>query len=1044
MSFEIAITGLSCRFPQAADKAAFWSLLTEGRTAFRPLDRAEAAAEGMPDDLLDAGNYVPVAAMLDDIETFDAGFFNIPAREALVLDPQHRLFLECAWEALEDAGLDPARPGASDIGVFAGASLNSYLIANLACDPRFLSTPAGFMALVGNEKDYLASRVAYRLNLHGPAITVQTACSTSLVAVHLAMQSLLLGECDAALAGGVSLKVPSRVGYLHQEGMPFSSDGRCLPFDDAGTGTVFGSGAGVVVLKTREAAEAAGDDIYALIRASACNNDGNRKVGFTAPSTDGQADVLRRAVLMAGVAPAEVSYVEAHGTATPLGDPIEVAALGEVYGRERTAPCRLGSVKSNIGHMETASGVAGLIKTALMLRHRHLVPSVGFTRPNAHIDFAAAGLAVQDRAEPWPAPGPGLPRLAALSSFGMGGTNVHLILEEAPPSVRQAPRRRAAALGLLSARSDKALAAAARQLDGWLADHPAADLAEVAAWQQQRSPHLPVRQAFLAADPAQARRCLTGGIGEQVFVNRVAGDPPDPVFVYCGGGAQYPGMMADLPAEEPVFRAALETCIDLFRPILGEDLGRFLAPAARGDLRLARRMQDPDVMFPALFAVQHAMGELLTHWGVRPALVMGHSNGEYAAAVRAGVMDVETAVGLVGARSMLMMSMAPGGMLAVAADAGRVAAVAAEVGLSIGAFNGPASVVLSGETERLRAAEDLLTRRDGVECRQVHVNAALHSSLTAAIADAFAEIAATRTFHAPRLPWISTLTGGFMDPARAPTARYWVDHLCSPVRFAEAAATLLGRGGASVVIDLGPGRVAGDLLRQNSTEGAGPPIIHAARGHAEATSDSVAVLAALAKFWTLGGTPDWERFQEGAAPARPDLPHYPWQRQRYWIDPPRGGRAATLADSVLADAAAAAADEGTAREGLAGEGLAGEGLAGDRPVLTSPYRAAGSETEKRLLVLWRSYLGVQDIGTLDDFIELGGTSLLATELVGAIRREFNLELELGTFLELRGIAALACRLDEMEAAEEQRLMAEALAEIAGKSDAELQALLAPT
>lgn len=496
MRHDIAIIGLACRLPGAASPTELWELLSAGRSAISRFDAQALDAAGTAPALRQQPNFVPAAGVLPDIELFDAGFFGIPAPEAAVLDPQHRVFLECVWEALEDAGC-PLVDGARDIGVYAGASLNAYLIRNLACDPAFLSTPAGFMSLIGNEKDYLATRVAYKFNLHGPAITVQTACSSSLVAVHLAMQSLVLGECDIAVAGGVSVKVPQTAGYLHQDGMPFASDGQCRPFDAAGTGTVFGSGAGVVVLKPLEAAQRDGDHVYAVIRASACNNDGNRKVGFTAPSVDGQADVIRRALALAEVEPGQVSYIEAHGTATPMGDPIEVAALQEAYeAGPRAAPCALGSIKSNLGHVETAAGVSGLIKVALMLQHRRLVPSLGFEQSNPHIAFDGSRLRVQTLAQHWPAL-PGKLRCAGLSSFGMGGTNVHMVLQEAPAREPTPVRRRPFAILPLSARSPRALAALNASMGAWFEARPQADIHDVACQLQTRRSALETRQAVV-------------------------------------------------------------------------------------------------------------------------------------------------------------------------------------------------------------------------------------------------------------------------------------------------------------------------------------------------------------------------------------------------------------------------------------------------------------------------------------------------------------------------------------------------------------------
>lgn len=1023
MSFDIAIIGLSNRFPGAPDKHAFWRLLTGANTSFTKLSTDDLRAAGAPDNLINAPGFVPAASMLDDIESFDADFFGIPAREALVLDPQHRLFLECVWEAFEDAGLDPACT--PSVGVFAGASLNSYLIRNLACNPQLLSTPDGFMSLISNEKDYLATRVSYKLNLHGPAITVQTACSTSLVAVHQALQSLLIGECDVAVAGGVSIKVPQKGGYIHREGMPFSADGNCRSFDASGSGTVFGSGAGVVVLKPLEDAKSDGDDIYCVIRGSAMNNDGNRKVGFTAPSTDGQVEVIRRALALSECPANTIDYVEAHATATTLGDPIEAAALSEVYNKDRTAPLRIGSVKANIGHMETAAGVAGLIKTALMLKHGQLVPNPGFDTPNPNIDFENWNLGVQTKLDDWSGADA---RRAGVSSFGMGGTNIHMVLESAPkPQENYANAKPSPdALVVLSARSDAALAAMGNRLADWLEAHPDTSPATLASNLRDRRAALTHRQAFVTNDTGEViRKLRREALGDNFF--GVPGNERKPVaFVYCGGGAQYPGMCAGL-MHEPAFRDAAERVAAGFLPLIGHDLLAMLDACAASDAELAEQMQQPDIMFPALFTVQNAMGALLESWGLMPDLVMGHSNGEYAAAVRAGVMSEDSAMRLVASRSTLMMSMPAGGMISVAAPADALEDIAQKCGLSLGAANAPDNTALSGPLADLDCATKIIRDDLGLEARRLHVGAALHSHLTNAIAPKFAKAVAKETFAAPRMRWISSVTGTFMDPNQAPAAAYWSAHLTGTVRFRVAAETFLSMGQSHIALDMGPNCVAGDLLRQNAQQAGKGTLqaVQAARSHSENTPDRTVARGALARCWALGAT--LAQSEQGFT-EKLDLPSYPWQRRRYWVDAPtQPGASVNLEDAMAA----------LGRSGDDAESL-------ERPALTSPYVAPETETEHRLLALWIRYLDDRQIGTADDFIELGGTSLLATEVVSAIRSEFDVPLDLGAFLEAKTIAAISRLIDILTAETEAALLQEALAEIAGKTDKQLKDLLATT
>lgn len=1016
MSFDIAIVGLSGRFPGARNIEAFWDLLKRGDNSFSQLSPEDLERAGTPDAQKTAENFVPVACKLDDIESFDAEFFGIPSREALVLDPQHRLFLECVWEAFEDAGLDPARQKA--VGVFAGASLNNYLIHNLSSNPHLLTTPSGFLSLVSNEKDYLATRVAYKLDLHGPAVTVQTACSTSLVAVHQAMQSLIFGECDIAVAGGVSVKVPQRTGYLHQPGMPFSEDGTCRSFDANGTGTVFGSGAGVVVLKPLADAIEDGDDIYCVIRGSAMNNDGNRKVGFTAPSTAGQADVIARALAIAECKTDSISYIEAHATATPLGDPIELEALGAVH-QGRKAPLRIGSVKSNIGHLETAAGVAGLIKTALMLKHKTLVPSVGFETPNPHADFHSANLIVQQEMQPWSGDGP---LRAGVSSFGMGGTNLHMVLEEAPAADLDAAPDRDTHLFVLSARSDAALKALGEEFAAFSAETDA-KLGEIASNAMLRRSALSHRQAFLASSPTElAERALHRDLTDNFFGTR-SGEAPLLTFGYCGGGAQYPGMAAAL-MNEPVFSSSITASVEAFRDLLGHDLRPFLSAEARDDLELARAMQAPDIMFPALFAVQNAMGDLMESWGLSPDIILGHSNGEYAAAVRAGIMSVDAARRLVASRSSLMMQMPAGGMISLARSANELADFAAAFDLSVGAVNGPENSALSGLQAQIDLAAAEAKDRTGVPAKTLHVGAALHSHLTKDISDAFAEAVRKEDFAAPKCQWISTVTGAAMDQSKAPNVDYWVRHLTGTVRFREAAEVFLATGRATATLDLGPGRVLGDLLRQNAAD-TQPIVVQAARSASESTSDDKVALAALAKVWALGADVELARFAGNSRVRKLPLPHYPWQRKRFWIDPPAQDGTGVDLDAALS--AQSKPDE-----------EAGDSV---RPVLTSPYVAPATETEEQLLDIWKSFLGDKKIGTADDFIELGGTSLLAIEVVNAMNQAFGITLELGVFLEAKTIAATAAAIEPLRQQSEAQLLTEALAEIQGKSDEELAALL---
>ncbi|RFA28407.1 hypothetical protein CAI21_12620 [Alkalilimnicola ehrlichii] len=877
----IAIIGMAGRFPGARGIAQFWENLTQGVESVTELSEEALQQAGVGQSLYGEDNYVRAATLLDDIDLFDAAFFNIPAREALVVDPQHRVFLECCWEALETAGYVPdAYEGA--IGVYAGASLNTYLIHNLACQPALLSTPEGFQALVGNEKDYLATRVAYKLNLRGPAVSVQTACSTSLAAVHLAAQSLYLGECDMALAGGVSVKVPQTVGYLHQDGMPFSKDGHCRTFDEKASGTVFGSGAGVVLLKRLQDAIDDGDNILAVIRASSMNNDGSAKVGFTAPSSEGQADVIAQTLALADVPAESIGYIEAHGTGTPLGDPIEVAALTDVYSAEtsRTGYCAIGSVKTNVGHLETASGITGLIKVVQMLRHGTWVPSLGFDKPNPEIDFAKTPFFVNTKTQPWPMQGD-TPRRAAVSSFGMGGTNVHAILEQAPESEAPALPKRDFYIMTLSARTRESLDSMTANLRSWMADNMDADPHRIAATLQLGRKGFEYRRAFVCRDLIDAVEVLDGNDPGRLLTTHTKG-PRKPAFLFAGGGAQYPGMAADLYQRDAAFAADVDECAMQFQPLIEEDIRRFML-AKSDDLALAARMCDPDVMFPALFTVQYAMARYFLARGIEPAAMVGHSNGEYVVACLSGVMSLATAIRMVALRSTLMMKMAPGAMVAVPLPEEEVLPLLVGSPLSIAAVNGPKTTVLSGEKAEVDAFVERLAREKKVEAKSVHVNAGLHSYLTDSIRIEFEQGIAGLELQAPEIPYVSCVTGEWATSDEVKDPAYWGRHLRQTVLYKDAVNTLMEKDDY-VLLDMGPGQVVGALARQIA-DGQRWDVISASRQIDDVVNDEEYALSAVARLWMVGAELDWLSFYNGKKPRPMVLPTYAFQRKRYWIAP---------------------------------------------------------------------------------------------------------------------------------------------------------------
>ncbi|MEM7354316.1 MAG: type I polyketide synthase, partial [Acidobacteriota bacterium] len=637
---DVAVIGMAGRFPGATDLDALWQQLRNGEEAVRPLADEELIAAGVEAESLSDPSYVKAASLLDDVDRFDAEFFGYSPREAEIMDPQQRLFLEVAWAALENASCVPATyPGA--IGVYAGVAWNTYLLHNLTPRRELFAGPHGFQVFITSDKDFMPTRVSYKLDLKGPSVLVQTSCSTSLVAVHLACLSLLSYECDVALAGGVTVKVPQASGYFYQPGGLASPDGHCRAFDARGAGTIFGSGVGMVVLKRLAEALEDGDPIRAVIKGSAINNDGSSKVSYTAPSVEGQAEVIAAALEMAGIDPETISYVEAHGTGTALGDPIEVTALTRVFREhtERRSFCALGSIKTNVGHLDAASGVAGLIKTVLAMEHRQLPPSLHFEQPNPEIDFAASPFYVNSSLADWPANG--TPRRAGVSSFGVGGTNAHAILEEAPRRAASGPSRPWQLL-VLSARSEAALDAASHNLAEVLR-RGEVELADAAYTLRTGRTVFRHRRAVIGRDMESAAQALSGGDPRSHWTAIDAEDPGDRslAFLFPGQGAQYAGMTRGLYEGEAEFRRHVDACTERLAEPLGADLRQWLYPAPEELEDADRELRDTRWTQPALFVVEVALARLWMSWGVQPQAMLGHSIGEWVAAHLAGVVTLD-------------------------------------------------------------------------------------------------------------------------------------------------------------------------------------------------------------------------------------------------------------------------------------------------------------------------------------------------------------------------------------------------------------------
>ena len=887
-SSGIAVVGMAGRFPGARDVETLWDNLVTGREAIRR-DGTSVPQNAHP-------LFVPAVSSLDDIDRWDAGFFGCTPREAELTDPQQRLAVECAHEALEQAGW-PGPESGIRVGVFGGTASSGYLFSNLlpALSGSLEGAVDGLRLAIGNDKDYLTTQISYRLNLTGPSVNVNTACSTSLVAVHLACESILRGECELALAGGVRIDVGGPPGYLYQEGGLQSPDGYCRAFDARGLGTVLGSGVGFVALKPLDAALADGDLVHAVILGSAINNDGAAKVGYTAPSVSGQAQAIRAALARSGADATSIGYVEAHGTGTALGDPVEIAALGEAFGGggQREQPCLIGSVKTNLGHLDAAAGIAGLIKAVLTVKNGVIPPSLHFTEPNPQIDFAAAGFRVADRLTPWP--NGDAPRRAGISSFGVGGTNAHVVIEQPPRVTPSGPGRRWQVLPL-SAQTSTALSVSAGQLADALAvaaptagEAEAACLADVATTLQTARRHRRHRLAVVADSFAGAARAMREPAPELIAAAHADG-PRQVAFLFPGQGSQRPGMFGSLLAAERAFAEAVSACAELAAPFTGWDLRRRLAPDAEG-------LDRTDIAQPVLFAVEYGLARLFGSWGVTPAALAGHSVGEYAAAVLAGVLSLEDAVRLVCRRGELMRQQEPGAMLSVALAEDALTPLL-PAGCVIAAVNAPDLCVVSGPPAAVAALRaELRLRR--VPATALPAELAFHSPLMSGAADAFREEIRTAALHPPSIPVAVNATGRTADGHQLADPEYWVRHIVSPVRFGPALAEL-GEDPATILLTLGPTAQLAALARR-AVPGLGQRVIAV---DSDKAPDDHGAARAVAALWTLGVPIDWPALHRGETRTRIPLPGHPLHRSQYWIGP---GPAAAAAPPAPASATAAPA-----------------------------------------------------------------------------------------------------------------------------------------
>lgn len=994
---DIAIIGMAGRFPGADDVDTLWNNLCQGVESVRLLTPEEIRTSGMNANLEDP-DFVKASSLPNDIEYFDASFFNISPREAELMDPQHRLFLESAWQALEQAGyVGDCYDGA--VGVYGGATINTYLLCNLLQSPEAESVDLVQLNL-GNSHDFLTTRVSYKLNLTGPSHSVQSACSTSLVAVHQACQSILHGECDMALAGGVSINLKLRYGYKHVAGGMTSPDGHCRAFDKNARGTIFGGGVGIVVLKKAETAVRDGDSIYALIKGSAVNNDGSVKVGYTAPGVSGQTAVIREALANAAVDPDSVSYVETHGTGTALGDPIEIQALANAFrtGRVKRNSCGIGSVKTNLGHLDAAAGVTGLIKTALALKNKRIPATLHFESPNPEIDFENTPFYVVPKLMDWKCSNGA--RRAGVSAFGVGGTNAHVVLGEAPETTSE-PSRHSWHLLVLSARSEAALQQSTDNLVSYLKQEPAGNLADVAYTLQVGRRCFPYRRVAVCSDSQEGWRALHNSDAQHVGTSHEERQKRPVAFLFPGQGAQYVGMAKNLYQRELVFRTTVEYCSQLLKPDLGLDLKEVLYPRDEDRPACTELLNQTWLTQPALFVVEYALARLLRSWGVHPEAMLGHSIGEYVAACIAGVFSLEDGLKLVAFRARLMQSLPRGAMLAAGISEGEAETLLGRH-ISLAAVNGPMQCVLSGEEEAITELEQQF-HQDGVTCRRLQTSHAFHSHMVEPILEGFAERLKRIPLESPRVRYFSNVTGEWITAEDATSPEYWVKHLRHAVRFSQAMGKLL-EDEDRVLVEAGPGKALSQVARRQP-RGNSEKAVFAALPLPE--PDNAGAL--LGQLWLAGAAIEWSDFHADERRKRIALPTYPFERRRYWIEPKKRA-SETRAVTNVEDAQTNPVSITNGNLSHKGSVPGSPAQLHPRPKLKNSYVLPATELEKSIAAICVKVLGITDVGVDDSFFELGGDSLMALQVVAGLKEHLGVEVPVVSLYEKLTIRSLAATL----------------------------------
>lgn len=990
----LAIIGMAGRFPGAKNCEEFWRNISNGVESIEFFSDEVALASGADPELIGNPHFIKAHGVLDDVEYFDAGFFNMSPREARILDPQHRVFLETAWEAMENAGYDSEKYD-GQVGVYAGTAFSTYLLRNILPNNlvRFQTIDRLEMALT-NHKDTMPMRVSFHMNLTGPSICVGTTCSTSLVAVHLACQALWSYQCDMVLAGASFIRTPSREGYLFQEGMIYSPDGHIRTFDADSKGIVTGAGVGVVVVKRLADALADGDTVQAIVKATALNNDGSTKIGYTAPSIGGQAKVMAEAMDLAGVSSDSVTYIETHGTGTELGDPVEIAAMTQAFKATAIDPehqkkqyCAIGSAKPNIGHLNHAAAIAGLIKAILALKHKQLPPSLNFKRPNPKIDFANSPFYVNSSLQDWNTDGG--PRRAGVNAFGIGGTNGHVVLEEAPDA-QVSTGARPHQLLMLTAKTPTALAKIAENLAKHLENHPELDLADVAFTLHMGRKAFDHRRIVIADTLSEAVLRLRDSTPQYSFEHYQKASVRPVVFMFSGQGSQYVNMAREVYQTESVFRQQLDYCAETLKPLLNVDIRELLYPTVLTVEQAAEQLQQTAITQAVLFSVEYALALQWMSWGIQPKAMIGHSIGEYVAACLAGVFSLDDGLALVAARGQLMQAATKGNMLAVSLPVDELRELLPD-DLSLALINSSSLCVVSGAHDAINAFVVQMKARE-VHCQVLHTSHAFHSHMMEEVVVPFTDRMRQVSLSAPQIPYLSNVTGDWITAEQATNPDYWAQHLRQTVRFADGLAHLF-LDHQQILLEVGPGRTLSSLARQHQAKKPEQWVLTSLPHPQETQPDAAFLLTTLGRLWLAGSVIDYREFYADRHLHRVELPTYPFDRQRYWIDAPKPGQSnITMPQGSLSRLSTLDQDD-----------VVDNSLS----VAEKQRFAPRTAKEQRLAEIWKEALGATHIGIHDNFFELGGSSLLASVVVARICECLCTELSISEFLNAPTIAELA-------------------------------------